>query len=91
MALEVVRSEDFIEYFLFPDVNEAEANDKETILKDLHQKINEISKSYASKYIWHKDPFEIRSKTFSSILSSSEGNGELVSMKFNQLTNLFII
>lgn len=77
MALEVVKSEDFIEYFLFPDLNEAEENDKEGLLKDLIQKINEIAKAYTSKYIWHKDPFEIRTKPFTSILSNSDVDGKL--------------
>lgn len=82
MALEVVRSEDFIEYFIFPDLNQHNENDKDEILKDLHQKINEIAKLYTSNYIWHRDPFTIRSKNFSSILSSSESNGKLDCNRF---------
>lgn len=77
MALEVVKSEDFIEYFLFPDVNEVDENDKEGMIKELVIKINEIAKVFSSKYIWHKDPFEIRIKSFSPILSNSEDDSKL--------------
>ena len=78
MALEIVKSEDFIEYFIFPDINETNVNDKDKILKDLHLKINEIAKSFASNYIWHRDSFSIRSENFSSILSHSENNGKFL-------------
>lgn len=72
MALEIVKSEDFIEYFIFPDINEH--NDE--VLNELSLKIGEIAKAYTGKFIWHKDPFEIRTKKFPSILSDSENNGE---------------
>jgi hypothetical protein len=72
MALENVRSEDFIEYFIFPDINES----NEEVLNELSLKIAEIAKSYTGKYIWHKDQFEIRNQKFASILSDSENNGE---------------
>lgn len=81
MALEVVKSEDFIEYFLFPDFIEANENDKEGLLKELIQKINEIAKVFTSKYIWHKDPFEIRTKPFTSILSNAEDGGKIILIK----------
>lgn len=81
MALEVVKREDFIEYFLFPDFIEANENDKEGLLKELIQKINEITKVFTSKYIWHKDPFEIRTKPFTSILSNAEDGGKIILIK----------
>lgn len=73
MALEIVKSEDFIEYFIFADVNDH----NEEVLDELNLKINEIAKSYTSKYIWHKDSFNIRKRQNSSILSNTENNGEL--------------
>ena len=81
MALEVVKSEDFIEYFLFPDFNGTDENDKEGLLKEIIQKINEIAKAFTSKYIWHKDPFEIRTKPFTSILSNPEDGGKQLLIK----------
>lgn len=73
MALEIVKSEDFIEYFIFPDIKEK----NEGVLNELKLKIVEIAKSYEGKYIWHKDSFVIQNQKFSSILSDTENNGEL--------------
>ncbi len=71
MALEDVKSEDFIEYFIFPDENDCD----EESLQELNLKISEIAKVYSSKYIWHRDPFDIRNKQFPSILSNSDKDG----------------
>lgn len=73
MALEIVKSEDFIEYFIFPDIKE----NNEEVLQELSLKISETAKSYTDKYIWHKDSFEIQNRKFPSILSNSENNGEI--------------
>lgn len=72
MALEVAKSEDFIEYFIFPDINQH----SDEALHELSLKISDIAKSFTSSYIWHKDSFEIRKRQFPSILSGSENNGE---------------
>lgn len=72
MALEIVRSEDFIEYFIFPVISETSEGENVREFDELYQKINEIAKSYCSNYIWHKDPFNIKTKQFSTILNNLE-------------------
>lgn len=60
--LETVRAEDFIEYYLFPDVKQSSTSDISTVLEDVIQQITKISKQYTSTYIWHKDSFRVTSR-----------------------------
>lgn len=78
MALENVRVEDFIEYFLFPDidVNLLDNNNETQALNDIYQKVDEISKSFIKNYIWHKDPFNLKIRHLNSHLLNNNNNGE---------------
>ncbi|CAH0390428.1 unnamed protein product [Bemisia tabaci] len=78
-ALECAREEDFVEYFLFPLI---ENNSSESELNSLHHVIDQISKivnPLVEPYIWHKDEFKLnlRPSKFRSALPSLEGNTEL--------------
>ncbi|KAL7023595.1 hypothetical protein ACKWTF_012698 [Chironomus riparius] len=68
MALENVRVEDFIEYFLFPEINASAQDNEAEVLNDIQQRIDEISKSFIKNYIWHKDPFNLKIRNQNSSL-----------------------
>jgi hypothetical protein len=77
MALENVRVEDFIEYFLFPEINGSLQDDETEALNDIQQKIDEISKSFIKNYIWHKDPFSLKIRNQNSCLLNNN-NGKFL-------------
>lgn len=57
--LETVRAEDFIEYYIFPDLQQSASTDAATALEDVIQQITKISQQYTAQYIWHKDQFRV--------------------------------
>lgn len=76
MAVEIIRNEDFVEYFLFPKIDQCSEDDERVILDQLLVKINAISADYTSSYIWHKDPFGLKVRTRSSHLLKTDNNGK---------------
>jgi hypothetical protein len=76
MALEIVRNDDFIEYFLFPNIDQVSEGEEEDVLSEILSKINEISSAYTSSYIWHKDPFVLKARNRNSHLLNPESKGE---------------
>ena len=76
MALEIVRNDDFIEYFLFPDIGNVSESEEDEYLSEVFKKVNEIARSYSSNYIWHKDPFELKTRNRHSHLLNPESAGE---------------
>jgi hemerythrin superfamily protein len=76
MALEIVRNDDFIEYFLFPNIDQLTESDEEDKLGELLEQINEISRVYTKNYIWHKDPFVLKARNRKSHLLNPESKGE---------------
>ncbi|KAG5670401.1 hypothetical protein PVAND_000669 [Polypedilum vanderplanki] len=77
MALENVRVEDFIEYYLFPELDGVLEENEVEALNVICQKINEIAQSYTSNYIWHKDPFILKTRNGSSHLLNIDNNEQL--------------
>jgi hypothetical protein len=76
--MEIVRTEDFIEYFIYPQLNNAiKENDEEEdkALQVVQQKIDEIVNSYTSNYIWHKDSFQLKSRNGKFHLLDIENKG----------------
>lgn len=59
IPLETVRAEDYIEYFLFPDLKSSEKVPVEDVLQSVIQQINTIADGFCEKYIWHKDGFKV--------------------------------
>lgn len=76
MALEIVRNDDFIEYFLFPNIDFAAESEADEILNQTLKQVMEISDSYTSNYIWHKDSFNLRARGQNSHLLNPESHGE---------------
>uniref|UniRef100_A0A336LLL9 CSON010150 protein n=1 Tax=Culicoides sonorensis TaxID=179676 RepID=A0A336LLL9_CULSO len=52
--LEFVREDDYVEYFLYPEVSSISE------LQKLLDEINEIVKEFSKEYIWHKDAFNLK-------------------------------
>lgn len=76
MALEIVRNDDFIEYFLFPSIDPLPENEDEVLNEILKQVIN-AANSYTSSYIWHKDSFNLKARNRNSHLLNPDENGKL--------------
>lgn len=76
MALEIVRNDDYVEYFLFPNIDQVSESEEEEILNEVVKQVNEISSTYTSNYIWHKDPFGVKARNRNSHLLNPESKGE---------------
>lgn len=75
--LEIIRSEDYLEYFLFPQLN-AQSNQSESneeTLERVYQLVNQIANEYCSSYIFHKDSFKIVKKIQNSHLLKEDAEG----------------
>lgn len=64
MEFSSVRSDDFIEFYLFPDikVTNSGVENEDQILDDLNKQVNELANVYCSNYIFHKESFKIQCK-----------------------------
>lgn len=76
MALEIVRNDDFIEYFMFPNIEGVTESQEDEILRDVLKQVIDIASSYASNFIWHKDPFNLKARNRNSHLLNPESEGE---------------
>lgn len=78
MALEMVRNDDFIEYFLFPDVGDVSEGQENDALDAVLKRVNDIASAYTSSFIWHKDPFSVKARNRNSHLLNPDSEGELL-------------
>lgn len=67
-ATETIRADDFVEYFLFPDLKQSNSidsgnNNVSDSLEQLRTQIVDESNKFVGNYIWHKDPFQLIVKT----------------------------
>lgn len=78
MALEIIKSDDYIEYFLFPQLNAPsdELEVEENILKEVLVKVNNLAEEYCDSYIWHKDPYNFKVKNRNSHLLIDNSENE---------------
>lgn len=56
--LETVRTDDFVEYYLFPDLSQIETG-KDDYLQSICEQIQQIATKSYGNYIWHKDSFRV--------------------------------
>lgn len=71
--LQTIRENDFVEYFLFPQLICDSEKEQENFLNKLLTKVNKVINKYAQGYLWHKDPLKLTPRTGSSnILSHFE-------------------
>lgn len=72
---EIIRADDYIEYYIFPDLSSCSSNTKDVddfldaLISNLNVDIEQITKDY----IWHKDPFCLV-KCNSTLLNESQQN-----------------
>lgn len=73
-----MREDDFVEYFIFPLLENVENSGKENALKNCLDQVNKVVAKYAGKYLWHRDGFRVGIKNSDHILLSEDENpGEL--------------
>lgn len=88
MALEIVRNDDYIEYFLFPNIDQVSENQEDEILNEILNQVNSIAGAYTSNYIWHKDPFGLKARNRNSHLLNPESKGEIkINCVFENVNN----
>lgn len=60
-ALETVRDDDFVEYFLFVQSDNTKDDAEDTVkhINDLNTKVLELVERLSDQYIWHKDQFNL--------------------------------
>lgn len=61
---EIIRADDFVEYFLFPELSQLDSidsgnNNVSESLEQIRIRIVEESNKFIGNYIWHKDPFQL--------------------------------
>lgn len=71
-ALEFIREDDFVEYYVFPTILSNNEKDQEEILNSTLQRISKTINKYCSQYLWHKDEFRLWPKTKSNCLLDNE-------------------
>lgn len=69
--LEFVREDDFVEYYVFPKLTKAQDQNEEQLRQQLEQVRADCMSFVAQKvqersYIWHKDEFQLISRTGST-------------------------
>lgn len=60
---EVIRADDFVEYFLFPSLDELSGNSPFEKLDNFLRDVNESVRKFTVDYIWHKEPFQLVLRT----------------------------
>lgn len=74
---EVIRADDFVEYFLFPSLNELSGNNVDEKLENFLREVNESVQKFTADYIWHKEPFQLVVRTpNTSRLFATKGQGK---------------
>ncbi|KAL3284741.1 hypothetical protein HHI36_018886 [Cryptolaemus montrouzieri] len=77
--LECIREDDFIEYFLFPDLGFLSEDEQELILNETLQKCEDIVRDITRHHLWHKDGFSLRPRTSNTnkLLEGTQKNENL--------------
>lgn len=64
--LEFVREDDFVEYFLFPEIKSKNETEIRLELETLLEEVNKLLERFQKDYIWHKDVIKLTARTNSS-------------------------
>lgn len=75
---EVIRADDFVEYFLFPSLDQLSGNDVDEKLNNFSRDVNESVNKFTVDYIWHKEPcqFVPRTPQMRKLLHESNTEGK---------------
>lgn len=95
-ALETVRDEDFVEYFLFVRSDDSEEDAEELVkhINHLNTKALELVDRLSKQYLWHKDKFDLiprfspSAELRQSFSDTSDGNACQI-FYFNKLLSLY--
>lgn len=63
IGTEVIRADDFVEYYLFPSLDKLTGNNVDEKLDNFLREINECVQQFTVDYIWHKEPFQLVVRT----------------------------
>lgn len=76
---EIIRADDFVEYYLFPSLEELSGNNVDEKLDNFLREINECVQQLTVDYIWHKEPFQmvVRTPNTSQLFSAPKMQGTL--------------
>lgn len=79
-GIEVIRADDFVEYFLFPSLDQLNGNITAEKLENFLQNINDSIQQFTAHYIWHKEPIQLVARTpeTSRLFNESKIEGNLV-------------
>lgn len=61
--IEVIRADDFVEYFLFPSLDQLQGNSTTEKLENFQHSVNDSVQKFTADYIWHKEPFQLVIRT----------------------------
>ncbi|XP_055316971.1 protein ecdysoneless [Sitodiplosis mosellana] len=62
-GIEVIRADDFVEYFLFPSLDQLNGDNTAEKLENFRQNVNDSVQQFTVDYIWHKEPFQLVIRT----------------------------
>lgn len=65
-ATEVIRADDFVEYFLFPSLDQLNGTDIDEKLQNFSNEVKEFVGDFSKNYIWHKEPFQLITRSHES-------------------------
>lgn len=85
---EVIRADDFVEYFLFPSLDDLSGNNTLNKLENFQRDVNECVRKFTVDYIWHKEPFQLVVRTPET--AKHFVNGNIIESRRLQLTQLSI-
>lgn len=85
---ETIRADDFVEYFLFPDLSQSNGidsgnNNASDSLEQIRTRITEESNKFIGDYIWHKDRFQLIVKSDNlKLTNDNDEEGACVNGRF---------
>lgn len=80
-ATETIRADDFVEYFLFPNIHKENEDDEMVFMEQFLCEINKAVKTFIDDYIWQKDSFQLIIQTkLSQIVKENDIDGKNNSM-----------
>lgn len=76
----LVREDDFVEYYLFPPIETRNEFEQEKVLSSILVKVNKIIDKYTTAFLWHKDAFKLspRTSVYNELNSVTEDNGKKI-------------
>ncbi|KAL1518015.1 hypothetical protein ABEB36_001701 [Hypothenemus hampei] len=75
--LQTVREDDFVEYYVFPEIEHVSEDGQQSVLESLLSQVSNVIDKYTKDYLWHKDPIKFVARTsLSNVLTHIEDKKE---------------